>query len=238
MRSIRIRCLRGRPALATALGAALILAGVLVWFLPYVTAARESVAEIPAPPGLRKVSELALAPGRQACMASVAIPEHSRLARFRVGLPPGQAGPPVELILRGSGYESRTRLPPTYMAGRATLLIVAPRQAVVGTACFVNRGSHAVLLDGTSEPRTTSRSATRLNGRLIPGDIALEFLDNHRPSLLDRTGEMFDHASNLTDHLVPAWLIWAIAVIVALGVPAATLAAFCLALREDEAASV
>jgi hypothetical protein len=49
---------------------------------------------------------------------------------------------------------------------------------------------------------------------------------------------MFDHASNLTDHLVPAWLIWAIAVIVALGVPAATLAAFCLALREDEAASV
>jgi hypothetical protein len=148
-----------------------------------------------------------------------------------------QSGPPIELVLRGSGYESRTRLGARYAGGRATLPIVAPRHSLVGTACFANRSKETVRLDGTAEPRTTSRSATRVDGRLVPGDIALAFLDSRRSSLLDRSAEIFDHASNLTDHLVPAWLIWTLAVLVAVGVPVATMAAFYLSLKQDGAAS-
>jgi hypothetical protein len=213
----------------------LVLAGVLIGFVPYLTVGRQAVTAVPAPPALRKVSPVALAPGQQACMSSIAIPQQSRLARFRVS-PSSGAGAPLELILRGSGYEARTRRTSGYAAGGVTLPIPAPQHDIVGTACFVNRGTQTAVLAGTSEPRTTSRSATRLDGRLIGGDIALELLDNRRPSLLDRTADVFDRASNLTDHLVPAWLIWLLVVLVALGVPTCTMAAVYLALREDEAA--
>ncbi|HEX4188703.1 MAG TPA: hypothetical protein VHY83_12475 [Solirubrobacteraceae bacterium] len=216
-------------------GSAVILAGVLIAFVPYLTAGRLAVTGIPAPPALEKVNSVALAPGGQACMSSVAVPQRSRLARLRLSPLPGQGGPPLELVLRAPRYESRTQLRAGYGKGRATMPILAPPRAMVGTACFVNRGTRGVLLDGTTEPRTASRSALRLDGRPVAGDIALEFLDDRRPSLLDRTAEVFDRASNLTDRLVPPWLIWILAALVALGVPCGTLAAFYLALREDNA---
>ena len=68
------------------------------------------------------------------------------------------------------------------------------------------------------------------------GDISLTFLDTRPHSLLGRAGTIFEHASNLTDNLIPVWLIWILAVLILFGVPLGMLAAFYWALREDEAA--
>jgi hypothetical protein len=168
-------------------------------------------------------------------MSQVAITTNSQLAEFRVRAHASSVGPAVEVLLSAPRYKTRARLAAGYATGKATVPIVPPSRDVVGEACFVNRGPATALLDGTTEPRAVSRSALRLEGRPVAGDIALEFLDNRRLSLLDRAAQVFDRASNLTDHLVPAWLIWILALLVALGVPSGTLAAFYLALREDDA---
>jgi hypothetical protein len=238
MPSGRRRSLRDQPALtAVAVGSMLLLAGALIWFLPYLTEGRRSVAEIPSPPALKTVSEFALAPGQQACMSYLAVTPNSRVAKFRVRAVTARGGPPIELRLSAFRYETRAHLAGGYTTGGATLPIVAPSHALLGEACFVNRGKVTALLDGTTEPRTVSRSATRIDGRPVVGDIAIEFLDTRRPSLLDRTGEMFGHVANLTDNLVPVWLIWVLAVLVVLGVPIGTMAAFYAAIEEDDAAS-
>jgi hypothetical protein len=240
MRSGRLRSLKNRPELTVAaVGAALILAGAVVWFVAYLTQTRQSVAEIPSPPALVAISEFAVPPSQQACMSSVALTPNSRLAQFRLRRPTGtaQGGPPIELILSGPGYETRAHVAGGYTQASVALPILAPRRALIGRACFVNRGETTALLDGTTEARTVSRSATRIDGRPVLGDIALAFLDSRQRSLLDRLAEIFGHASNLTDRLVPVWLIWIFAVLVALGVPIGTMAAFYVALRADEAAS-
>lgn len=73
-------------------------------------------------------------------------------------------------------------------------------------------------------------------GRAVPGGITLEFLQGRLRTLFGQLGEVFDHASNLTDGLVPQWLVWLIAIAVALCVPLAMVLALFLALREDEGA--
>jgi hypothetical protein len=223
---------------AVALAAALIVVAGLVWFRPYLTNAREAVSGIPAASPVSVFSEFAVPPREQACMSSITVESSSHLARF--GLRPAQAspqgGPPVELVLSAPGYRGVVNVPGGYPGGSVTLPLQAPTHSVIGSACFVNRGSSTVLLDGTTEPRTLSRPATSIDGKPVLGDISLAFVENPQP-LLDRLGEVFGHASDLTDRLIPVWLIWILAVLVALGVPIGVLAAFYLALREDEAAA-
>ena len=147
-------------------------------------------------------------------------------------------GPPVELLLNAPGYRATAQVPGGYLGGSVTLAFNPPRHAVIGSACFINRGHSTVLLDGTTEPRSVSRSATQVAGKPVVGDIALSFLDSQPHTLVSRLSEVFEHASRLTDHLIPAWLVWALAIIVALCLPSATVLAFYLALRtsaEEEA---
>lgn len=112
--------------------------------------------------------------------------------------------------------------------------ITPPRRTVVGTACFRDIGSAPVFLDGTSERRLTSRSSLTVNSRPVAGVISLAFFAARPESRVRRLGEIFEHASNLTDDLIPVWLIWIIVLAVLLGVPAAVVLAFSRSLREDE----
>lgn len=225
------------PALALTLAVVLVVAVVLVWFVPYLTRQQQWPAGVPDPPALLAVTEFPVPPGGQACVGDVTIDARSRLAQVALRpKPPEKLGPPVEVVLSGGGYAGKVHIPGGYGGGIAALPIEpAPSRTVIGTACFFNRGRHTVLLDGTSETRTLSRSPTEVQGKAVPGDIALTLIDNRPRSLLSSLGEVFGHASNLTDRLVPVWLIWVLAAIVAVTVPVCSLYAFYRALREDEA---
>jgi hypothetical protein len=240
---------------ATALAAALILLGALIWFLPYLTHKREVIASVAAPSTVALaekqhpvgtsllLTEFRVAPRQQACMGSVAVTPNSRSAVFSIR-PVGsgaQGGPRLELVLSAPGYHATSLLAGGYFEGSVAVPLVPPDHALIASACFVNRGRSAALLDGTREPRALSRSTTSIGsttsiaGPGVVGDIAVEFLDSPRRSLLGRLGEVFGHVSVLTDRLVPVWLVWLLAVLVALGVPLAVLTALYLALRADEA---
>jgi hypothetical protein len=237
-RRLGVRSL-GLPGIAAALTLLLVLLGALAWFLPYLLRVQQPVAEVPTPPALFVLTEFAVPPHDQACMDGVTIVPNARLAQFKLrpatATPAG--GPPVELLISAPGYRARAQVPGGYPGGSVTLPIDPPKRSVIGVACFVNRGSTPVALDGTTEPRTVARSATQIGGKSVVGDIALAFLDSRQRSLLHRLGEVFGHASNLTDRLVPVWLIWILAALVTLGVPIGTGAAFYAALRTEETAA-
>jgi hypothetical protein len=128
------------------------------------------------------------------------------------------------------------RVPGEQGEGEVQVAVRPPRRYVIGSACLINRGSTPAALLGSTEPRSISRAKLFLDGKPTAGDIALTFLDSRRKSRLSRLAEVFGHASNLTDHLIPVWLIWLLAICTLLSVPAATVALFHRALREDERA--
>ncbi len=229
----------GLAALAAGVILALVLAGALIWFRPFLNREQLPVADVPTPPALNGIAKFAVAPSGHACMYSIAITPNSELAQIQTQLPPAKvySGPPLELVLSGAGYEARSRVPGGYPGGAVTFAVNQPKNAVIGSACFLNRGSSTVWLEGSTEPRTVARSGTVIDGESVVGDITLTFYEDHPRSLLSRLGEVFGHASNLTDRLVPVWLIWIIAVLAAFGVPIATAAALYRAVREDEAAA-
>jgi hypothetical protein len=234
----RAPSLSGLPSApaAAALSVALLLVGALVWFVPFLTTAHQPVAEVPAPAALSVLTPFPVAPRTQACMYPVTVTPGSEIAQFglRPAAPSASGGPPVELVLSARDYHATLAVPGGYPGGSVALPIAPPRRAEIASACFVNRGVTTVLLSGTNEARTLAAPETTIAGRPASGDIALTFLRARQISLLDRLGEVFGHASNLTDDLVPSWLIWIIAFVIAFGVPAAAVAALYRALREDE----
>jgi hypothetical protein len=230
---------RRASVLVTVLAAAAILLGALLWFRPYVTKKQVSVSSVPAPNALTATTSYQLAPGEQACMTAVAVEPNSLAAQFELhpATPSPKGGPPVALVLSAPGYRSVSQLAGGYPGGLATLPVTPPKHSLLATACFVDHGDTDVVLLGSAEARTISRSGTSVGGVSVVGDVALTLFDTHPSSLLAQAGTIFGHASNLTDHLIPVWLIWILAVLVLFGVPAGILAAFYTALREDETAA-
>lgn len=235
----------GVARLAACLALIVILLGVLVRFVPHLFEERTLSAGVPAPPALSAPSMFSLAPGQSACMSLVAVEPASRVATFSL-LPAGASSkapsqhlqrlprPAVELTLTASGFQASARTAAGYGAKSVSVRIDPPRHALLSTACFVDRGTIPVLLEGSSEARTITRSATVVNGTSVVGDIALSFAAAPRRSLLDSLGDVFGRASALTEGLVPVGLIWALALLVALVVPLGVVAALYLAVREDD----
>ena len=141
------------------------------------------------------------------------------------------------MVLSAPGYRSAAELPAGQSEGQAQVAVRPPRHFVIGTACLLNRGTTPALLVGSTEPRSRTRSKLTINGRPVAGDIAMTFVDSKSKTRLSRLGEAFERASNLTDRLIPVWLVWIIAVLAALSVPIGTVLFLQRALREDEGAA-
>src|ERR1700720_4457068 len=118
----------GLPAVATALAAMLVLAGALLWFEPYLTRKRQPVAEVSDPAALFAVTEFTVPRHQRACMSGVTVDPNSRLAEFqlRPARPTRGGGPPVELVLNGTGYQGVVKVPGGYPGGGVTLPLTPP----------------------------------------------------------------------------------------------------------------
>jgi hypothetical protein len=240
----------GIASRATLVAALIVLAGMLAVFVPYLLRTRSISGGVPASPALFVATEYALAPGHSVCMGSVAVEPGSDLARFAARPASAPAGggatmpgvgkrsstgarPAVELVISAPGYRTSGLAPAGSGYKPLSVPIVPPKHALLANACFTDRGTTGVALEGSSEARTVSRSPTTLAGVSVLGDVALEFQRRPRRSLLSALGILFEHASQLTEGLLPVWLLWAFAVLIAVGMPVATLAALRRALRED-----
>ena len=174
---------RRASVLVTVLAAAAILLGALLWFRPYVTKKQVSVSAVPAPNALTATTSYQLAPGEQACMTAVAVEPQTawqRSSSCTRRRPARRVGRPVALVLSAPGYRSVSQLAGGYPGGLATLPVTPPKHSLLATACFVNRGDTDVVLLGSAEARTISRSGTSVGGVSVVGDVALTLFDTHR----------------------------------------------------------
>jgi hypothetical protein len=223
---------------AAALAAAVIAAGALLLLGFYLLHKEKPIAGTPAPRALFKTAVFTIHPQERACLSPVTLPRRGDLMQLEVReVQTGAHGiPPVEAILNAPGYHATASLPAEEPEGVVGLPVQPPPHDVIGSICLVNRGTSPVGLAGSTEARSVSRVQLTLNGRPTAGDIALTFLKNRPQSRLSRIAEVFEHASNLTDRLIPAWLIWLLAVVALCAVPVGTVAFIHRALREDEGA--
>lgn len=235
---------RSSSRVPLALGCALLMAllvliGVALWYQPALSEPRQAVAEIPAPPALEVAASFALSSHARACESAVTVTPQSQDAQFTLfpAKPTKTGGPPVELTLAAPGYTSRTLLPGGYPGGSATLPMTPPPYPLIARACFQNLGSGTVLLVGTDEGRTVSRSSpVTVAGRTLPGDIDLGFLQSKPTNIVHQLGEIAEHASNLTDGLLPPVLVWLVAILTFAGAPISIVCAFYVALRDESPA--
>jgi hypothetical protein len=226
------------PVRAAAVCAAVVVLGLLVLFASYLLHSERPIAGTPAPRALFKATLFTIPAHGRACMSSTTLPPNGRLLQLELGEVSGgpHGSPPLDVLLTAPGYRELAHLPGEQSEGSAQLAIRPPRRYVIGSVCLLNMGNTPAGLVGSTEARSTSRSKLTINGKPTEGDIALTFLNSHRQSRLSRLGEVFGHASNLTDHLVPVWLVWILALATLVLVPIGTVLAVRRALAEDEAA--
>jgi hypothetical protein len=182
---------------------------------------------------------LVLFGGQRLCMSSVTVTPSSRIARFdlRKRFPATASAPPLELLLSAPGYRAAATLPARGVAAGLAVAfdIASPKRTVIGTACLRNLGRTQVSLEATSD-RTTSRSVMTVDGSPVAGNVTLRFIERQREPRLTHLAAAFEDISNLTDDLVPVWLVWMLAACIVFAVPISVVAALYRALREDEVA--
>jgi hypothetical protein len=229
-----------RPALTLALVAPLVVAavylgGALHWYRPFLDQRHPVVASTPSLEGLYSVKEVRLRHGQRACIQP--LPLDPEVHRLRLMLwAHATRAVPLSFVLRGRGYTARGRFT-GYPAGGQTPVIApvnpAPPAAFDGQLCVRNEGRHSVGLVGTDEPDSLTLPSTSVDGQAPgPVDPAVTFYGGPDASLLSRTGTVIGRVSDFTGGVMPVWLLWPLALLIVIGVPAGTAVALGLALRE------
>jgi hypothetical protein len=233
---------RSLAAAVVLVAAIVILAGALLGFVPFLRKQQHPkawVADAVAPHANLSTSAFVLAPHQRACMDAVAFTPKSAQATFLLASTAAaeHEGPPLELLLAAPGYRALANLPAGGYSMHVAFDIRPPRRPVIGTACVINSGKVPVALAGTTALRTTSRSLLTIDGKPVVGNLTFTVLEKHPKSRLAILPDVVEHVSNLTDQLVPTWLVWLLAACLVAGVPVVIVIAFQRAVREDEAAT-
>lgn len=221
-----------RPALSLTL--AVLAAGALLFFAPFVTEERPiPVSTVVTPPIFVAPALIEVPAGERACLDDVLLDPDADIARFRVGTY-GFDGPALVLTLSGPGYREDIRVAGGYGDNAELVLPVAgPRHELVGTACIDNGGRRLIALYGTSEPRTQSRVDVTVGGEPVAADVTLSFWEREPSTVLARTPEILEVMTAFRP--IGPWLTWPLLALVLLGVPALALWALQRAFRVDAA---
>jgi hypothetical protein len=107
---------------------------------------------------------------------------------------------------------------------------------VTGQLCVINRGKAKVGLIGTDEPRSRTAATMTINGRPGPEGrtFAVSLVAKDPQTLLARLDDAVRGASTLSGGLAPDFLLWILLVVAIIAIPAAPVAAFFLAARDDD----
>lgn len=230
-----------RPAFTLALVAPLVvvavyLAGALHWYRPFLDQRRVVVASTPSLEGIQSVKEVRLGHGQRACITPLPLDPQDH--RLRLVLWAHATSPvPLSFVLSGHGYTGRGRFT-TYAPGSPTPVEAPvsspPPAAFDGQLCVRNEGRHSVGLVGTDEPDSLTLPSTSVDGQAPgPVDPAVTFYGGPDASLLSRAGTVIGRVSDFTGGVMPPWLLWPLALLIVIGVPAGTAVALGLGLRES-----
>jgi hypothetical protein len=226
---------------AVAVACVVILLGGL-GMVPYLLKRQPTLATVVSTPRVntllnRGVSAFPVGAHQQACMSAVTVTHQSAVAGYELRAEGGARGvPPLELLISAPGYHATSELPGGEYEKHLQFLIRPPRHSVIASACLLDRGTVPVAVEGTTDPATLSRSVLSIDGRPVAGNLTLNFFEDREQTRLAGVSEAFERISILTDHLIPVWLVWIVALATLVGVPMGTLYAVRRAIMESSAA--
>jgi hypothetical protein len=228
---------RRAAAVVAVVGLALVAAGALIEWRPFLTRDRAVVTATPSLSGLFERAEVPVRPREVACVSPVPISRTTGRVQLALTTLTSPRPQPLVVTAEGAGgYRSRIRAA-SYPVGPASgvdVPIRPPARDVVGRVCVRNAGRRRIALIGTTETRSLTGATTTVDGRRRRADVALTLLEATPRSLLDRAGKVLDRASAFTGGLAPTWLLWPLTVLLAAGVPLGVFGGLYATLRSDE----
>jgi hypothetical protein len=208
--------------------AALVVLGAAILLAPGLVRDRPRVDATPGPPPLSSVALVTVPGGRRACLGNVVLDPGSQLATFTVGTY-GRPGPALDVTTGGRRYRVARGFADN---AHLTVALAPPPRATATTFCIANTGRRPIALYGSDELRTRSRETVTVGGRAVGPDVTLTLARRAPASVV---GELGDVIANTTRWRpgVGEPVVWALLVLVLLGVPGLALWAFSGALAED-----
>jgi hypothetical protein len=220
--------------LGTITAVACLLVGGALWVVPWLTRSRELPAAVPSPAALFSIELVELGPGRTACSRNIALDPRGSRARLRVGTF-GRPGEPLRLTLHGAAYRSASPIRGGYADGSTVVASLRPpARATLVRACLENRGTRRVALLASTD-RTRSRSVTTVDGRNTGKSAWLSFYEARRHSMLERASATIERIAIFRPGIVGPWLLWPLAALVLVGIPAGAVWAWQRGLAAEEA---
>ena len=216
-----------RRAGPVVLAAVLVALGAVFVLLPNLRRDRPVVDATPAPPPLGSVALVEVPGGQRACLSNVTLDHGSRQAHFTVGTF-GKPGPALAVTAAGRRYRVARGFPDN---AHLTVALRPPAQPTLTSFCIANTGRRRIALYGSDELRSRSRVEVTVGGRRVGPDVTLTLDESRSASVLDRLGDVVEHTTRWRPG-VGEGLVWALIVLVLLGVPAGVLWAFSRSLDE------
>lgn len=224
-----------RTWILPAVSAALMLIVALAWGVPWLTKSRPDRTSTPTPPPFAAIAPITLKPGQVACENLVALSPDTHTVTVLSGKFDG-TGPKLRVVAstpdgyRGTGeiaagYDGLQSLPAT--------ITPAPPTNAIGGVCVRNVGTKSVDLQGTTEGRIQNRSATSVDGEVIPAKLSLLLSTGTDRSIADRPGQILSRISAFKPPIVGSASLTILFLLVVLLVPAGVLYAIWRGIASD-----
>lgn len=222
---------------AGAVAAAAVLAAFAIAVaIPFATEEREYPAAIPQASPLYFTSVVKVKAGSEACFRDAVIEPHSEEARFRVGTV-RRPGAPLVVRIRGAGYSETVRVRGGYADNTELRLPVEPpARATPVRVCIENLGPDEMHYYAAGD-RTRSRSRAYVDGRPNRSAVVFSFWEREKRSIAGRFPVTIERMTVFRPAFVGEWLLWPLAILFALGIPAAVVWGYARSLGDSESSS-
>ena len=213
-----------------------VLVAAVLLTLGWATKERRFVASAPQPPPLYETEFVTVFGGDRVCMEQATSTPRGDLAQIRVSTN-GRPPEPLSITVTDLGdYRTTGRFPRRYKDNDVLSARIEPPSRPLHTrACIKNEGDRPVdVFAAGDESPTLDAAIFDPRGRDIDYIPVLRILEADRTTVAANAGDIAREVTVFRPGWVGTWLLWPLAVLVVLGLPAGVGLTLLRSLRRDD----